>query len=470
MTSPLSGFVDRALDRVARAFRDATTGAREVVGAPLRPDLPDDELPRLRRQIDVCLSGPGGETAARVRAAELGRTYLGLSADGRRKFLTILARDHGPDADAITAAITRWQEAADDRGKAAAEAALRRALESPAAQLLARFNSLPEGVKFVVDLRAELLRMGRKDPAIARLAEDLRRLLSTWFDVGFLDLRHIDWGAPAALLEKLIAYEAVHAIGSWSDLKNRLDSDRRCFAYFHPRMPDEPLIFVEVALVDGMADNVQRLLDESAPTRDPRAANTAIFYSISNCQPGLARVSFGNYLIKRVAEDLKRELPKLGIFATLSPIPGFGTWLDSILEAQGDAALLPTECEALAAVTDAAHGAAAVKLLLADSAWPTVRAHEQVLKPILMRLCACYLVRETRAGKALDRVAHFHLGNGARIERLNWLGDPSPNGLKQACGLMVNYRYKLEDVDANHEAYADGKIVASNDVKRLAKT
>ncbi len=469
MTSPLSGFVDRALDRVARAFRDATTGAREVVGAPLRPDLPDDDLPRLRRQIDACLDGPGGETAARARAAELGRTYLGLTAEGRRKLLTILAREHGPDSEAISSAIGRWQEAADDRNKAAAEAGLRVALESPAAQLLARFTSLPEGVKFVVDLRAELLRMGRQDPAIARLSEDLRRLLSTWFDVGFLDLRHMDWRTPAALLEKLITYEAVHAISSWSDLKNRLDSDRRCFAFFHPRMPDEPLIFVEVALVDGMADNVQRLLDEQAPTRDPRAANTAVFYSISNCQEGLAGVSFGNFLIKRVAENLKHELPKLATFATLSPIPGFRAWLESTLDTEGDATLTPAEIETLAEVTDQARGAAAVKLLLAGDDWPDIRAQAHVLKPVLTRLCARYLVRETREGKALDRVAHFHLGNGARVERLNWLGDPSANGLKQACGMMVNYRYKLEDVDHNHEAYADGKIVASNEVRRLAK-
>jgi malonyl-CoA decarboxylase len=279
----------------------------------------------------------------------------------------------------------------------------------------------------------------------------------------------MDWHTPAALLEKLITYEAVHAVGSWSDLKNRLDSDRRCFAFFHPRMPDEPLIFVEVALVDGMADNVQRLLDEQAPTRDPKAADTAIFYSISNCQEGLAGVSFGNFLIKRVAEDLKHELPKLSTFATLSPIPGFRGWLEAMLESEGDAALTPAEIETLAEVTDQARGAAAIKLLLSSNEWPEVRAQAHLLKPILTRLCARYLVRETRQGKALDRVAHFHLGNGARVERLNWLGDPSPNGLKQACGMMVNYRYKLEEVDHNHEAYADGKIVASNEVRRLAK-
>jgi malonyl-CoA decarboxylase len=234
-------------------------------------------------------------------------------------------------------------------------------------------------------------------------------------------------------------------------------------------MPEEPLIFVEVALVDGMADNVQRLLDEAAPTRDAGAADTAIFYSISNCQEGLAGVSFGNYLIKRVAEELNRELPKVSAFATLSPIPGLRPWLDATLEAEGDAALLPAEIDTLAEITGGVRGADGLKLLLASADWPDVRAQAQALKPILMRLCARYLVRETRDGRARDRVAHFHLGNGARIERLNWLGDPSPNGLKQACGLMVNYRYKLEEVDANHEAYADGQIVTSSEVRRLAK-
>ncbi len=469
-----TGLVDRALDRVSRTFRDVATGAREAVGAPLRPDLPEDDLPRLKARIEACLSGPGGETAARARAAELGSAYLSLSQEGRRRFLLILARAYGLDREALAATVTRWQEAADDKARARAEAELRVALEAPATRLLALFNGLPEGVKFIVDLRAELLKLGRSDPAVARLADDLRRLLAVWFDVGFLDLRRIDWHTPAALLEKLIRYEAVHAIHSWSDLKNRLDSDRRCFAFFHPRMPDEPLIFVEVALVDGMAGDVHRLLDEKAPTRDPEEANTAIFYSISNCQEGLAGVSFGNFLIKRVAAELKRDLPTIKNFATLSPIPGFRSWLLKTLEAEGDKLLSQDEIDHLASVSpppadapDLPRGAGAITRLV-NGDWTRQPAAEIALKPVLTRLCARYLIG-SKDGRALDRVAHFHLSNGARVERLNWLGDASPNGLRQGCGMMVNYRYRLEDVDANHEAYANGTIVSSGEVKRLAR-
>ncbi len=470
----LTGLVDRALGRMSRTFRDVATGAREAVGAPLRPDLPEDDLPRLRARIEACLSGPGGETAARARAAEVGRAYLTLSQEGRHRFLLILAREYGLDREALAATVARWQEATDDKARAKAEAELRGALETPATQLLALFNGLPEGVKFIVDLRAELLKLGRSDPAVARLADDLRRLLAIWFDVGFLDLRRIDWRTPAALLEKLITYEAVHAIHSWSDLKNRLDSDRRCFAFFHPRMPEEPLIFVEVALVDGMAGDVHRLLDEKAPTRDPEEANTAIFYSISNCQEGLAGVSFGNFLIKRVAAELKRDLPNIKNFATLSPIPGFRSWLLKTLEAEGDKLLSEEEIDHLASVSpppaeapDLPRGAGAITRLV-NGDWTRQPAAEIALKPVLTRLCARYLIG-SKDGRALDRVAHFHLSNGARVERLNWLGDASPNGLRQSCGLMVNYRYRLEDVDANHEAYADGTIVSSGEVKRLAK-
>jgi malonyl-CoA decarboxylase len=470
----LTGFVDRALDRVSRTFRGVATGAREAVGAPLRPDLPDDDLPRLKARIEACLSGPGGETAARARAAELGGAYLTLSPEGRRRFLLMLARDYALDRDALADTVTRWQAAADDKARVKAEADLRDALETPATRLLALFNGLPEGVKFIVDLRAELLKLGRGEPAVARLADDLRRLLAIWFDVGFLDLRRIDWRTPAALLEKLIAYEAVHAIHSWSDLKNRLDSDRRCFAFFHPRMPDEPLIFVEVALVDGMAGDVHRLLDEKAPTRDPGEANTAIFYSISNCQEGLAGVSFGNFLIKRVAAKLKRDLPNIKNFATLSPIPGFRAWLLKTLETEGDKSLSDEEIGHLASVApppadaaDQPRGAGAITRLV-NGDWTKQPAAEIALKPVLIRFCARYLLG-AHDGRALDRVAHFHLSNGARVERLNWLGDSSPNGLRQSCGLMVNYRYRLEDVDANHEAYADGAIIASGEVKKLVK-
>ncbi|UYN95799.1 MAG: malonyl-CoA decarboxylase family protein [Enhydrobacter sp.] len=463
MALPFSDTLDRTLDRLRSAFVETARGAREVVGAPLRPDLPDDDVPRLKSRIEACLEGKGGETARRARAAELGQAYLSLTTTGRRRFLLTLARDYGLDRDAALAEVDRW------RGSKASPRSLIEALEPPAVRLLHEFVGVPQGVKFVVDLRAELMTLGRSEPAARTLADDLRPLLAAWFDVGFLDLVRIDWRASAALLEKLVAYEAVHAIRSWRDLKNRLDSDRRCFAFFHPRMPDEPLIFVEVALVDGMAGNVQRLLDAKAETVDPRHADTAIFYSISNCQQGLAGISFGNFLIKRVAEQLASDLPNIKDFATLSPIPGLRHHIDARLKNEGDAALTQAEIASLVPVTNEASGAAAVRSLLDRPVWWEVPAINKALRPILTRLAARYLAGTDDKGRALDRVAHFHLGNGAIVERLNWLADVSANGLRQSYAMMVNYRYKLADVDANHEAYATGRVVASREVRALAR-
>ncbi|MBV8410902.1 MAG: malonyl-CoA decarboxylase family protein [Alphaproteobacteria bacterium] len=417
----------------------------------------------MRSRIDACLEGKGGETAQRGRAAELGQAYLSLSPAGRKKFLLTLAQDYGLTREAAMAVVERW------RGSKEPPRALARALEPPAVRLLRAFVGVPQGVKFVVDLRAELMALGKTDASARMLSEDLRSLLGAWFDVGFLDLVRIDWRASAALLEKLVAYEAVHTIRSWRDLKNRLDSDRRCFAFFHPRMPDEPLIFVEVALVDGMAGNVQRLLDARAETSDARHANTAIFYSINNCQQGLTGISFGNFLIKRVAEQLVRDLPNIKDFATLSPIPGLRHHLDARLKNEGDSVLTAAESASLLPVTDEAKGAVAVRKLLDRPLWWEVPAINKALRPILMRLAARYLTSSDERGRALDRVAHFHLGNGAIVERLNWLGDTSANGFRQSYAVMVNYRYKLSEVDANHEAYANGRLVASREVRALAK-
>jgi malonyl-CoA decarboxylase len=463
MATTFSNTVDRTLERLRTAFIQTARGAREAVGAPLRPDLPDDDIPRLKGRIDACLAGKGGETARRGRAAELGQAYLSLSPAGRKKFLLTLAHDYGLPREAAMAAVDRWRSSKQPAW------ALRRALEPPAVRLLREFVGVPQGVKFVVDLRAELLALGRSDAAAKALSEDLRPLLGAWFDVGFLDLVRIDWRAPAALLEKLVDYEAVHAIRSWRDLKNRLDSDRRCFAFFHPRMPEEPLIFVEVALVAGLAGNVQQLLDARAETHDTDEANTAIFYSISNCQQGLAGISFGNFLIKRVANQLTQEMPRVKEFATLSPIPGLRQHIDARLGGEGDDALTQSEIASLVPVIGEARGAAAVRKLLDQPTWWEVPAIDKALRPILSRLAAHFLTTADDKGRAPDRVAHFHLGNGAIVERLNWLADTSANGFKQSYAMMVNYRYKLADVDANHEAYSNGRIVASREVRALAK-
>ena len=462
------GVFDRTLTNLRNAWREIAESARGVLAGAPRPENLAADADQLRQQMLSCLDGRGGEVTARARAADLGRTYLSLDADGRERFLQLLAGEFDVDRHEID----RWCNAlisasgADQR--AATERALRAALEPPRITLLRQFNALPEGVKFLVDRRAELIDLRQHDPALANLEEDLKRLLANWFDIGFLELKRITWESPAALLEKLMAYEAVHEIRGWTDLKNRLEADRRCFAFFHPRMPDEPLIFVEVALVSGMTGDVHALLDEAAPIDDPDSADTAIFYSISNCQRGLAGISFGDFLIKRVVDALATELPRVKVFATLSPVPGFRAWL----ERQGQAAygdlLLPAERAAI----DALGGEALernLSALLDHYAEPRIAA---AMRDPLTRLCARYLLYErTPSGRALDPVAHFHLSNGARVERLNWLGDTSPKGLQQSAGIMVNYLYRLSEIEANHEAYrGDGRVAASSAIRNLLRT
>jgi malonyl-CoA decarboxylase len=464
-TAPV-GFFGRTRTALVAAWRDIVGAAKLRFAGAWRPDLPPENLEQLRAQIEDCLSARGGEVSARARAAEIGAAYLGLNDTGRARFLGLLASDYGLEREKLAGALAALNAAPDKFAFADAARELRQRLEPPRIKFLRQFSTLGEGVKFLIDLRADAYRLAKADPALAPLDGELRDLLASWFDIALLELRRITWTSPAALLEKLIAYEAVHEIRSWADLKNRLDSDRRCYAFFHPRMPDEPLIFIEVALVNGMADNVQELLDETAPHRDPRAADTAIFYSISNAQRGLAGVSFGGFLIKQVVDDLAHEFLNLKTFATLSPIPGFMAWLKE--EAKKGPVLLMPEANEVAAATETNDGDEALMALLADGAWPEDPAKTSVLKPILMRLCARYLLEARSGAQARDRVEHFHLSNGARVERLNWLADRSAKGIAQSAGLMVNYRYKLDEIDANHEAYTgEGRITAAPGVRAL---
>ena len=435
--------LDRALRRITDAWRD--------MAAAVAPT--EDES--IAAQMRACLASRGGEVSARNRAAKLGETYLAADAEGRLAFLRELAA-FDSDPAAIAAAAEKLAAAPEPAGRAAATAALRRVMEPPRVRLLTQFTTIPDGVKFLVDLRAELLAQRDADAALAALEADLRALLAAWFDIGFLDLRRIDWNSPAALLEKLVGYEAVHEIRGWRDLKNRLDSDRRCYAFFHPRMPSEPLIFVEIALVQGLAGSVQALLDEKAPVLDSKLADTAIFYSISNCQRGLAGISFGNFLIKRVVEELAGEFRNIRQFATLSPIPGFRRWLDATLAKPDSPALRPGEAEILAPI-------------LAKRGWLRDGAAREA-EPILIRLSTHYLLNEGRGKRALDPVAHFHLSNGARIERVCWAADTSDKGVKESAALMVNYLYDPARIEQNHEDYAgEGKRNASTAIRKALK-
>ena len=455
-------FLDRTIANLAAAWR----GIAERTGLAERtlrdPDIGGDEAELLRAQLRECLEAKGGEVSARARAASLGRTFLTLSPEGTKRFLKILAEDFALDAEALVDAAGAYRVTIGTPGAIKAERRLRAATMAPRVKLLTQFTSLPDGVKFLVDMRAKLLDLVGDDPGLASLDEDMRALLAAWFDIGFLELRRITWDSPASLLEKLAAYEAVHRVRSWADLKNRLDADRRFYAFFHPRMPTEPLIFVEVALVKGIADNVQRLLDPAAPQENPREADTAIFYSISNTQEGLRGIGFGNFLIKQVVDDLASQFPKLATFSTLSPIPGFRRWLGRLPKDQLDAFLPGEEREPLVALAEDWRASL-------DRQWMGDPDLAPALRPALTRLCAVYLSTEKRDGKPVDPVARFHLGNGASIERINWLGDASAKGMKESAGLMVNYVYRLADIEANHEAFASGgPIAVSSQVRKLA--
>ncbi len=460
--APPIGLFDRAIRRLTGVWRDmaasVTTEGDESIAAQMR----------------ACLDARGGEVSARNRAAKLAQAYLQLNEAGRSAFLHTLA-EFDSDPAAVATAYGRLTATDDPAERATATVALRRMLEPPRIRLLTQFTTIPDGMKFLVDLRATLLSRIKGDPFLAALDSDLKALLANWFDVGFLELQRIDWNSPAALLERLVGYEAVHEIRSWSDLKNRLDSDRRCYALFHPRMPLEPLIFVEVALVRGLAGSVQKLLDKKAPLLDPKEADTAIFYSISNCQRGLAGISFGNFLIKRVVGVLGDEYRNLKQFATLSPMPGFRRWLDGRLKELDPALLSAEEAQSLSAALPEADrppepGPASLAALLARRGWSRDPNLVKAAEPVLIRLGARYLLVESQGKRALDPVAHFHLGNGARVERLHLNADTSEKGVRESATLMVNYLYDPAKIEENHEDYSGaGKRNATTSIRKLAR-
>jgi malonyl-CoA decarboxylase len=413
----------------------------------LRTEVDHRALKRIGRELHACLEKRESEASVRARVAQLATTYTALGKEGRAAVLQLIAAELATPDEVAFRAANEIVAAPTPRARADAVEAARAALEPPWVRLLTHFGSLSDGVTFLADVRADLLALAAGDDELRRLEQDLRRLLAGWLDVGQLELRRVTWDSPASLLEKLADCEAVHAVRGWDDVKNRLDPDRRFFAFFHPRMPEEPLVFVEVALVSGLAAEIGPLLDPDAPLLDPADADTAVFYSISNVQPGLTGISLGGLLIKQVVDRLRVELPRLKTFATLSPIPGFREHLAA-------AGGLPDDVAGL---------------VMAGGEAPA--PPPESAKTALLQLCAAYLVSARRSdGRALDGVAGFHLSNGARIERINWLADLSPDGLRASFGLMVNYIYRLDDIETNHRRYvSDRAIPASSAVEQLAR-
>jgi malonyl-CoA decarboxylase len=450
-------------ERMVRQVRHWRSGP-EAAALDVSPGLDDGDIGRLRRVIDDCVSGKGGEVAARRRATAIGGTFLELDTGGQRRFFELLAGAYGTDRATVDDATTRLLRAPDAQHRAQAEASLRVALVPRRERLLRRFIGLEGGLPFLIDLREALLDVRGDDHALRALDDELRTLLSDWFDVGLLQLRRLDWDSPASLLEKLIEYEAVHPIDGWDDLRGRLGPGRLCYAFLHPAMASEPLIFVEVALTRGIAGALPPLLDHQNPRESE--PDTAIFYSISNAQRGLAGVSLGDFLIKRVVEEIRAARPGIRHFATLSPIPGFRPWLEAALRDR----LSPIGPGERTHLSPDDPERAEERLMAAVSRpdWLSDPVLARELRPVLERLCAHYLLEVRRRGRAADPVAHFHLSNGARVERLNWAANPAANGLQRSFGMMVNYRYELRHIEANHDRYVlDGEIPAADEVRTL---
>src|SRR3954469_22297870 len=396
-----------------------------------------------------------GEASGVALAQTLLEGYARAPLALRLQFLTALAERFGPDPKRLDKAVENFR---NDPGPATARA-LHEASEPRRQELIRRLNLAPGGTFSLVRMREELLEHLSARPDLKAVNDDFVHLLSSWFNRGFLVLRPIDWSTPANILEKIIRYEAVHAIQDWNDLRNRLQPpDRRCFGFFHPQLVDEPLIFVEVAVTTDIPAAIAPLLAMDRAPIPAQEATTAVFYSISNTQKGLGGVSFGNFLIKQVVEDLKRELPNLRTFVTLSPVPGFAAWLSGERADRASAFLTEAEKQALRP--------------LDEPGWHLAPAPVETVRRALMPAAAAYFLRaKTPRGRPIEPVARFHLGNGARLERINFLGDLSPKGLRQANGLMVNYLYDLGHIEKNHEAFAErGEVAASSSVRKLLRS
>jgi malonyl-CoA decarboxylase len=417
-----------------------------------RREIAEQRSANLAQLCEDLLSGRG-EASGVALAREILSRYGELKTGPRITFFEVLARRFGPDRVRLGAAVAAWQASPSDL--TAAE--VHRASEPRRLELFRRLNLAPGGTAALVRMREQLIdAMDHRDD-LAVVDDGFLHLFSSWFNRGFLVLRSIDWSTPASLLEKIIRYEAVHAIRDWNDLRARIDSpDRRCYAFFHPALIDDPLIFVEVALTRGIPTAIDPILSAKRERVDPERATTAVFYSISNCQRGLAGVSFGHFLIKQVVEEVSRQIPRISTFVTLSPAPNFAEWLKR--ERASEASALDEEDRE------------ALKALEGLDWWRDEATAEAVREPLLRAAAWYYLRARTPRGTPLDSVARFHLGNGARLERLDFLADTSERALRQSHGLMVNYLYDLEHIERNHEAYAQQHaIVAAGAITRLVR-
>jgi malonyl-CoA decarboxylase len=431
----------RTMSTIGRTLTSVLDVGRELLArrrtAPLAP------LKSAAGLLALCqdLLEHRGEASGLALASEVAVGYQQLPEAQRMDFFAGLAKNFEVDSATVLEAAERYRE----DGRLENLWAINRAVEAPRQKLFRRINMAPEGTRTLVAMRGHLLPVLRSNPELRGVDSDLKHLFISWFNKGFLELRRIDWTSPASVLEKIIHYEAVHEINGWDDLRSRLREDRRCFAFFHPALPNDPLVFVEIALTDSVPTALAPLLLQERKNPLGERVNTVVFYSISNCHPGLSSISFGNFLIKNVVEELKKEIPALKTFVTLSPVPGFRNWLlGANLRELVSEELIDRVKEPVGTVVDA-----------------------QVYDA-LIKLCAHYLVRVKSGLLPRDSVARFHLGNGAQLYGVHGGADMSPKGREQSAGIMVNYLYDLPKIEENHDAYFDkGKIACSRAVSKL---
>src|SRR5271163_3033108 len=418
---------------------------------------PKDGENRAESLVETCraLVAGRGEASGIALAAEILRRYRALDPTDHAAFFGALAEEFGPDRNRVMMAIANFDSDADE----AAASEIHYASEPRRHDLFRRLNRAPGGTAALVEMRADLLALMNQNPSLAIVDRDFIHLFTSWFNRGFLVLRRIDWSTPAVILQKIIRYEAVHEIQDWDDLRRRIDlPDRRCYAFFHPALVDDPLIFVEVALTREIPGAIAPILSDRREIVEPGRATTAVFYSITNCQRGLAGVTFGHFLIKQVVEEVSRELSRISTFVTLSPAPNFAAWLKRERGSEASLALDEDDRDALAALDR-------------SDWWRDADLSATIREPLLRAAAWYYLRARNRRGQPADAVARFHLGNGARLERLDWLGDTSERALQQSHGLMVNYLYDLDYIEQNHEAYAQQHaIVAGGAVSRLVRS
>jgi malonyl-CoA decarboxylase len=441
-----TSFFGELLQAISERGRLLIDRARE------RRDSPAETTENLADLCEELLSNRG-EASGVALAREILSRYDDLTIGPRIAFFEALATRFGTDPARIEAAMEAWRNKPSD----VAAAELHAATEPRRMELLRRLNLAPQATRSLVEMRGQLLDTLMRRDDLAGVDADFAHLFSTWFNRGFLVLRRIDWSTPAVVLEKIIRYEAVHQIRDWVDLRSRIDSpDRRCYAFFHPALIDEPLIFVEVALTREIPGAIAPILEVKREPLDPERATTAVFYSISNCQRGLAGVTFGSFLIKQVVAEICREMPRLATFVTLSPVPNFAGWL-ARQRTEPSPALAEADRTALA-------------VLDRPEWWNDKVALDEMREPMLRAAATYFMTARNSVGSPLDAVARFHLGNGASLERLNWPADLSDRGRRHGCGLMVNYLYDLGDIEKNHEAYAGNRtIIATSAIRKLAR-